>query len=90
MRGSRNGIRSGRNSAQRGIQTGVHYPVPCHLQPPLREFAGEPLPVAEQAAGEILSLPMFPHMTDEQVDYVCECWSAPCGRGHGPETAGVQ
>jgi dTDP-4-amino-4,6-dideoxygalactose transaminase len=30
------------------------------------------LPVAEQAAGEVLSLPMFPHMTDHQVDYVCE------------------
>jgi len=46
--------------------------VPCHKQPPLRRFADEPLPVAEQAAGEILSLPMFPHMTDRQVDYVCE------------------
>jgi dTDP-4-amino-4,6-dideoxygalactose transaminase len=58
--------------AQRGIQTGVHYPVPCHEQPPLRRFAKYPLPVAEQAAGEVLSLPMFPHMTDHQVDYVCE------------------
>jgi dTDP-4-amino-4,6-dideoxygalactose transaminase len=58
--------------AQRGIQTGVHYPVPCHEQPPLRRFAAHPLPVAERAAGEILSLPMFPHMTDRQVDYVCE------------------
>ena len=58
--------------ARRGIQTGVHYPVPCHLQPPLRQFASHPLPVAEQAAGELLSLPMFPHMTDGQVDYVCE------------------
>ena len=58
--------------AKRGIQTGVHYPVPCHMQPPLRPFAAQPLPVAEQAAGEILSLPMFPHMTDRQVDYVCE------------------
>jgi dTDP-4-amino-4,6-dideoxygalactose transaminase len=58
--------------AKRGIQTGVHYPVPCHMQPPLRRFADRPLPVAEQAAGEILSLPMFPHMTDSQVDYVCE------------------
>ena len=58
--------------ARRGIQTGVHYPVPCHRQPPLRRFAEHPLPVAEQAAGEILSLPMFPHMTDCQVDFVCE------------------
>jgi dTDP-4-amino-4,6-dideoxygalactose transaminase len=58
--------------ARQGIQTGLHYPVPCHKQPPLRRFAERPLPVAEQAAGEVLSLPMFPHMTDRQVDYVCE------------------
>jgi dTDP-4-amino-4,6-dideoxygalactose transaminase len=58
--------------ARRGIQTGVHYPVPCHRQPPLRQLAERPLPVAERAAGEVLSLPMFPHMTDRQVDYVCE------------------
>jgi dTDP-4-amino-4,6-dideoxygalactose transaminase len=57
--------------SRRGIQTGVHYPVPCHLQPPLRRFADGPLPVAEQAAGELLSLPMFPHLTDSQVDFVC-------------------
>ena len=55
--------------ARRGIQTGVHYPVPCHLQPPLRRFADRPLPVAEQAAGELLSLPMFPHLTDGQVEF---------------------
>jgi dTDP-4-amino-4,6-dideoxygalactose transaminase len=57
---------------RRGIQTGVHYPVPCHLQPPLRRFADGPLPVTEQAANELLSLPLFPHMTDEQVDVVCD------------------
>jgi dTDP-4-amino-4,6-dideoxygalactose transaminase len=57
--------------AQRDIQTGVHYPVPCHRQPPLRRFAERPLPVAEQSASELLSLPMFPHMTEDQVDYVC-------------------
>ena len=39
---------------------------------PLRRFAERPLPVAEQSAGELLSLPMFPHMTEDQVDYVCE------------------
>jgi len=58
--------------AERGIETGVHYPTPCHQQPPLRRFAARPLPVAEQSAGELLSLPMFPHMTEDQVDYVCE------------------
>jgi dTDP-4-amino-4,6-dideoxygalactose transaminase len=58
--------------ARRGIQTGVHYPVPCHWQPPLRRFAERPLPVVEQSAGELLSLPMFPHLTDRRVDLVCE------------------
>jgi DegT/DnrJ/EryC1/StrS aminotransferase family len=54
-----------------GIQTGVHYPVPCHLQPPLHSYAREWLPIAEQAADEVLSLPLFPHMTRHQVDAVC-------------------
>jgi dTDP-4-amino-4,6-dideoxygalactose transaminase len=58
--------------AQQGIQTGVHYPTPCHRQPPLRRFTERPLPVAERAASELLSLPMFPHLTDRQVDFVCE------------------
>jgi dTDP-4-amino-4,6-dideoxygalactose transaminase len=56
---------------ERGVRTATHYPTPCHLQPPYRQFADRPLPVAERAAGEILSLPVFPHMTDEQVDQVC-------------------
>lgn len=58
--------------ARYGIETRVHYPLPCHLQPPLRQFADGPLPVAEQAASELLSLPMFPHLTDGQIDFVCE------------------
>lgn len=66
----RDGVRA--ELARCGIQTGVHYPVPCHRQPPLQRFADRPLPVAEQAAGQLLSLPMFPHLTDGQVNYVCE------------------
>jgi dTDP-4-amino-4,6-dideoxygalactose transaminase len=58
--------------ARRGVETGMHYPLPCHLQPPLRRFADRPLPVAEHAAGQLVSLPMFPHMTDAQLDFVCE------------------
>ena len=56
---------------RRGIQTGLHYPVPCHQQPPLRGYAERPLPAAESAAAEVLSLPLFPHMTDAQVETVC-------------------
>jgi dTDP-4-amino-4,6-dideoxygalactose transaminase len=66
----RDGVRD--ELARRGIATGVHYPVPCHRQPPLRRFADRPLPVAERAASELLSLPIFPHQTDDQVDVVCE------------------
>ncbi len=58
--------------ARFGIRTGVHYPVPCHLQPPLRRYAQGPLPAAERAAHQVLSLPLFPHMSDSQVDAVCD------------------
>ena len=64
-----------------GIETGIHYPVPCHRQSLTAGPAGRPLPVAEQAAGEALSLPIFPHMRDDQVDRVCEAvqelWPGP-------------
>ncbi len=56
-----------------GIQTGVHYPVPVHLQPAYRDLgytAGD-FPVAEALAGEVLSLPLFPEMTDAQLEEVC-------------------
>jgi dTDP-4-amino-4,6-dideoxygalactose transaminase len=55
-----------------GIQTGVHYPIPVHLQPAYRNLgygAGD-FPVAETIAREILSLPMFPEMTDAQIEEV--------------------
>jgi dTDP-4-amino-4,6-dideoxygalactose transaminase len=57
--------------AGRGVQTGVHYPVPCHQQPPLMRYATTPLPVCERAAREQFSLPLFPHMTTEQLEYTC-------------------
>lgn len=56
---------------QRGVRTGIHYPTPCHLLEPLRPFADGPLPVAETAARQILSLPMFPHLTVHQAEVVC-------------------
>ncbi len=58
--------------AAAGIESGIHYPVPCHRQTPYRRFADGPLPVAEAAAGEVLSLPMFPHMSDAQIVAVCD------------------
>jgi dTDP-4-amino-4,6-dideoxygalactose transaminase len=58
--------------AAMGVQTGVHYPIPCHRQLPYQRYAGHPLPAAERSAGEVLSLPIFPHMTDDQVEQVCD------------------
>jgi dTDP-4-amino-4,6-dideoxygalactose transaminase len=60
-----------RRLAAAGIETQIHYPTPCHRQPPYERFATRPLPVAEESAGEVLSLPMFPHMSDGQVARVC-------------------
>lgn len=57
-----------------GIGWGIHYPIPCHRQPAYDEFI-DILPVTEQAADEILSLPMSPTITDEQIDRVCEVLS---------------
>lgn len=56
--------------AGRGIETAVHYPVPCHRQAPYRRFCAGSLPVTEAAAAQVVSLPLFPHMTDAQVDRV--------------------
>jgi dTDP-4-amino-4,6-dideoxygalactose transaminase len=57
-----------------GIQTGVHYPVPNHLQPAVLEVFGAqpPLPKTEDYARRILSLPMFPALTEEQVKTVAD------------------
>jgi len=55
-----------------GIGTGVHYPVPCHRQHAYATDQTVSLPAAEQAAAEILSLPFFPHLRDEEVAYVAD------------------
>lgn len=57
---------------EQGIETGIHYPIPCHLHEPYREYASNALPVVERAATEILSLPMGPQLTDDQIDRVCD------------------
>jgi dTDP-4-amino-4,6-dideoxygalactose transaminase len=64
-----------------GIQTGIHYPVPVHLQPAYRDLgyrAGD-FPVAETLAGEVLSLPFFPEMTEQQVQEVADVFKAGLG-----------
>jgi dTDP-4-amino-4,6-dideoxygalactose transaminase len=53
---------------ERGIQTGIHYPVPVHLQPAYADIgcASRTFPEAEAAAQEVISLPIFPELTPEQ------------------------
>jgi len=53
---------------ERGIVTGVHYPVPLHLQPAFQDSGS--LPVAEQACREVLSLPLWPYMPETAVEEV--------------------
>jgi dTDP-4-amino-4,6-dideoxygalactose transaminase len=57
---------------EQGIFTGIHYPVPIHLQKAVDYLGYKPgsLPVTERVTGEILSLPMFAELTDEQIEYV--------------------
>ncbi len=57
-----------------GIETGVHYPVPLHLQPAFRHLGHHEgdFPVAEAIARETISLPIFPELTEQQFEHVCE------------------
>jgi dTDP-4-amino-4,6-dideoxygalactose transaminase len=60
--------------ATRGIQTGIHYPVPVHLQPAHADLGHAPgdFPHSERAATEVLSLPMFPELAAEQAAAVVD------------------
>jgi dTDP-4-amino-4,6-dideoxygalactose transaminase len=57
-----------------GVQTGVHYPIPIHLQPAYASLGYKcgDLPVTEALADRVLSLPMFPELSEEQIDRVTQ------------------
>jgi dTDP-4-amino-4,6-dideoxygalactose transaminase len=61
-----------RNLGELGIQTGIHYPVPVHLQPAYADAAWSSgsFPQSEKAADEVVSLPMYPEMTEEHLQAV--------------------
>jgi dTDP-4-amino-4,6-dideoxygalactose transaminase len=63
---------------EEGIATGIHYPVPLHLQPAYQQFGIPPgsLPVTEKAAGEVVSLPMYPELTSTQLETIVNAISA--------------
>ena len=68
----------------KGVETGIHYPIPIHLQPlyvRLFGYAEGAYPMSERLAKEYLSLPMHPLLSDEDVEYVCEEISNFYGRG---------
>jgi dTDP-4-amino-4,6-dideoxygalactose transaminase len=57
-----------------GVDAALHYPIPCHLQPAYAAlgYRRGVFPNAEHNASHCLSLPMFPELTDRQVDFVCD------------------
>lgn len=63
-----------------GISTGIHYPIPLHLQKAFAYLGYRPgdFPIAEQAAKKILSLPIYPEMTQEQIASVCAALHKAC------------
>jgi dTDP-4-amino-4,6-dideoxygalactose transaminase len=73
-------VRSARRDAlaahlsEHGIQTGIHYPIPCHLQQACAAFskARNSLPHTERAANEILSIPIYPELTPSQLDCIAD------------------
>ncbi|WP_353988410.1 DegT/DnrJ/EryC1/StrS family aminotransferase [Ruicaihuangia caeni] len=65
--------------AKRGVGSGVYYPTPIHRLPSFAEKAD--LPVTEEAAGQVLSLPVYPSLTDAERDAVVEAVNAVAGAG---------
>ncbi len=55
-----------------GIQTLIHYPLPPHKQKAYQEMSGLNLPISEKIHAEVLSLPMSPVMSEEEVNYVID------------------
>jgi len=57
---------------ENGIESGIHYPLPLHLQPAYKHLGHKKgdFPITEKVSNEILSLPLYPEITNEQVDYV--------------------
>lgn len=61
----------------RGVPTAVYYSTPLHKMPAFERYApARPLPATEEVAGDILSLPMHPYLTPDQVHYIADCVEA--------------
>jgi dTDP-4-amino-4,6-dideoxygalactose transaminase len=66
---------------QRGIEAAIHYPIPLHRQPAYQKlgYGNLSLPATEKVADEVLSLPIYPELTHEQVAYVARAVKETCG-----------
>jgi dTDP-4-amino-4,6-dideoxygalactose transaminase len=66
---------------QNGVGAGIHYPIPTHLSPAFKDlgFGKGTFPVTEKLAGEILSLPLYPELTRDQMDVVISALKAAVG-----------
>ena len=67
-RGSRDDLRS--FLAAGNVQSSIHYPAPIHRTPAFERFNGQSHPVAERNSQQILSLPMYPELEREQIEYI--------------------
>lgn len=69
-----------RRLAERGVSSAVYYPLPLHLQPCFAYLGGKEgdLPRSEQACGEVLALPIYPELPQEQLRYVAEQLRGAC------------
>ena len=56
------------------IATAIHYPIPLHLQPSFQYlgYKNGDFPVSEKCSGEVLSLPLYPELSDDDVDLICD------------------
>ena len=70
----RTGNKLQKHLSEAGIGTGIHYPIPLHLQNAYKDlgYREGDFPVAEKAASQILSLPMFPGLTYAQQNRIAE------------------
>lgn len=69
---------------EQGISTSIHYPMPIHYQKAYQGlgYVRGDFPVSERFSSEILSLPLYPELTDEQIEYVCHTIGRLCRAGN--------
>ena len=79
-RGTRSALQS--YLAEKGVQTGIHYPAPIHRTPAFANFSESQCPVAEGNAEKIVSLPMYPELQYQQIQHIGMLVSSYFGQHH--------